>query len=194
MKYQIKIGKGNPMKKRKPPLDTTVKHKTQVLKIIPVNRPYIIEKCVIERLKDYQFKSKKEYFTCSYNQAIIAVADCLKFFEKIDVDTTPDIIKINRSKIDTFDSNKIVKVIFTHEKGENDIANDNHDINKSDDSSVSNDDNSNDRKDAYDSNDGSTSGTDDDDFYIQTGGSDIDIEPRYLNLKLNYLQIVLDLM
>lgn len=128
----------------------------------------MIEQCTFDKLEEYRVRNKKEYFTCSYNQAIAAVAECVKFFEGIDIDTMPDITNLDRSKLNDFDPDKIVKVIFTHDGNE---------IGQEEENS-----------------DDSSEGSDNDDFYLQNGGADTDIEIKYLNLKLNYLQMIFELM
>ncbi len=60
----------------------------------------------------------KEYYKCSYDILIDELASCIKFFENIDIDKTPDIFKeenkdLAREKI--FDTSKYVNVVFLND-------------------------------------------------------------------------------
>jgi prophage antirepressor-like protein len=108
----IKFGYTKDLNKRKPTYDTCTKNKVQILKVVYVEDPKIIETCVIKKMEDYQIADKKEYFQCSYNQIINAIASCVLYFEEDEIDITPDIKNISRETINSFDKDKkfIVKI------------------------------------------------------------------------------------
>ena len=98
----IKFGISNNFDARKNTLDTTTKHRTQVLKIISVKNAKLIEDYVKEKLSEYRIKRRKEYFTCSFNQMITIVAACIKFIENRDIDIALDLRSIRRAGFDEF--------------------------------------------------------------------------------------------
>jgi hypothetical protein len=155
------------MKNRKLSLDSTTKHRTQTLKVIQVKDPKKIERCVLDRLKDFQIKHRKEYFSCSYNNAIKAITECVQFHENINIDIDSDVKKLERARIIDFDPNKEVNIRVSY-------------INK--DTSIV----------ASDVDVDTDSGSEDDNIKMikQMGGSDIDdMKIRYLELKLEFLQL-----
>jgi hypothetical protein len=104
------------MSKRKPIYDTGHTHKTQVIKKISVNNIKIIDSYVLQKMNEYKIKHNKNFFECSYNTIIDVVAQCVNFFEGVEIDKMPD-IKINRQDNLLFDKNKIVKIkILTDEE------------------------------------------------------------------------------
>lgn len=169
----IKFGRTNGMKERTSNTEVAVKHKVQVLKTITVEDPLAVEYCVRTKMKEFRFRDRKDYFECSYNQIIKEVANCVKFFENVDIDTNPDVIldtKIKRSdSFPIFDPDKIVTVKMSHDSEED-----------SSDSSNESD---------------SDSDTDSDSYIdiVQNGGK-YDIESSYLHLKLTYLELLFDLL
>jgi hypothetical protein len=175
----IKIGMSKNFKLRKKTLDSTTKHKTQVLKIIKVKKPKMIERCIIDKLENFQTKHKKEYFRCSYNQAIQTVADCLKFYENRDIEIKLDTQKLERAKMDNFDPNKKVYVrvsCMTNDEQDSDIGVSNESDSESDDED----------DDEYESDD-------DDDLLKQSGGGN-NFEMLYLKNKIKYVQLKFSLL
>jgi len=174
----IKIGMSKNFKLRKNTIDSTTKHKTQVLKTIKVKKPKIIEQCVIEKLEIFQIKHKKEYFSCSYNQAIQTVAECVKFYENRDIDTSLESKKIERAKIDNFDPDKKVYVRVSH-------------LEDNEQSNICSD---NDSDDESDEDDGYDSDEDDDNEILKQVGGDTNFEMLYLKNKIKYVQLKFSLL
>jgi prophage antirepressor-like protein len=115
-KIDIKIGSTKEMNKRKLVLDTTTKNKTQILKLIKVKNAKNIEQCTLTKLEDLLFKVKKDYVFASYNEIMRKIAECVKFFEGVDIDIEPDIDVpvriISRKNKVKFDRNKKYRINF----------------------------------------------------------------------------------
>jgi prophage antirepressor-like protein len=111
----VKFGKTKKMSKRKPVYDTSNRHRTQIIKEIPVKDINAIEFSVLKKMNDYRIKNNKEFFECSYNTIIDIIADCVYFFEDINIDKTPD-IKISRQNNIPFDKYKDVKIQILNDK------------------------------------------------------------------------------
>lgn len=132
-------------------------------------------------MNQYVIIADKEYFECTYNQLIEQLGICIKFYENIDIDPTPDpIIDTSRQNnlIGKFDVNKVMKIYFENTNG---LMYDKSESESDYDSD-------------YDSN--HKSDTDDlsDNEDNQIGGADIEsMKFKYLKYKLKYL-ILLDEM
>jgi len=111
----LRFGKSEDMEGRKPQYDTGSKNRVQLIKQIPVKDIEMIEKCVFARMKNYKIRSNSSFLECTYNQLIDAVAECVKFFNNVDIDKTPDIHKnIERESINKFnrDEKFLIKIEF----------------------------------------------------------------------------------
>lgn len=86
----MKIGKTIDMNTRCPTLNTGSLHNVKILKSIPVKNHKVIEKCVHSKLEDFRVRADREFFECSYDEAIGAVADCIWCHEKRNIDLNPD--------------------------------------------------------------------------------------------------------
>jgi prophage antirepressor-like protein len=115
-KIDIKIGSSKEMNKRKFVLDTTTKNKTQLLKFIEVKNAKNIEQCTLTKMENALIKVKKDYVFASYNEIMMKIAECIKFFEGIDINIEPDMevpIRIpSRKNTVKFDRNKKYKINF----------------------------------------------------------------------------------
>ena len=122
----IKIGSTKNPNKRKSVLDTTVKNKTQILKIIKVNNAKNIESCVLAKMEHALSKIKKDYIHSSYNEVMKYIAKCVRFYEDVQIDIEPELdvpIRIMSRTSDTpklvdFDRNKIYRINFVSENNE----------------------------------------------------------------------------
>ena len=111
----VKFGKTKKMSTRKPVYDTHNRHKTQIIKEVPVKDINSIEFCVLKKMNDHKIKNNKEFFECSYNTIIDIIAECVYFFEGTDIDKNPD-IKISRQTNTPFDKNQDVKIQILNDK------------------------------------------------------------------------------
>jgi hypothetical protein len=119
----IKIGSTKNPNKRKSVLDTTVKNKTQILKIIKVNNAKNIESCVLAKMEHALSKIKKDYIHSSYNEVMRYIAKCVRFYEGVEIDIEPELdvpTRIMSRTTDTpefvdFDRNKVYRINFVSE-------------------------------------------------------------------------------
>jgi len=120
-KIDIKLGSTGNFNKRKHVLDTTVKNKSQLLKLIEVNDAKNIERCVFKKMEYALIKDKKDFVHCSYNEIMKQIASCIEFFEEKIIDIEPDVdvpIRIpsrpgsNEIKYFDFDRNKKYRINF----------------------------------------------------------------------------------
>ena len=108
----MKFGKTIDMNNRKSNFDNCVLNKVKILKKFIVKNPLKIERCLKDRIDHFRVAPNKEFFECTYIEMATAVAECIKFIEKLDydIDITPDDDvshdKQSRSTVDDFDVNK----------------------------------------------------------------------------------------
>jgi prophage antirepressor-like protein len=171
----VKFGRTKNMKGRKATYDTCTKNKVQILKTIEVDDAKNIEQCVLKKMENFRVNPKKEYFECTYNDIIVQLGACIKFYENKDIDNKPDVdynnIKLSR-QVD-FNKDKILLVKFFDAK--DNILCEQEDINSSDDSE-SEDEDVNDAEDIKQDGGGNT-------FYYD-----------YIKYKIKYLELKFDLM
>ena len=113
------------MNRRRRQIETSTPHKIQVINVIPCDDRKIIESCVKKRLENYIIKKRKDYIKCSYNDIINEIAECIKFFENIDIDK-----KMNLSRLNINDNKKVKVVILNDEEFKNYEIVDDKDIQK----------------------------------------------------------------
>jgi prophage antirepressor-like protein len=172
----IKFGYTKNLNKRKPPYDTCTKNKVQILKVIYVDDPKIIETCVIKKMEDYKISDKKEYFQCSYNQIISTIASCVLYFEEDEIDITPDVKNIGRIDMNFFDKDKkfMVKISNDIIPLKNECSDSENNGSESDDESVS------------------ELFTSEDNENIQSGGGNINYHLKFLMCSLKLLEMKYD--
>jgi hypothetical protein len=110
----IKFGRTKDMNERESTYNTCNPNKIQVIKIIYVENPKLIEDCVSAKMKEYKMKDRKEYYKCSYNQIINVVSSCIQFYENKTIDINPD-INLSRINKDVFDKDKVMNLKFLKE-------------------------------------------------------------------------------
>lgn len=157
----LRFGKTKDVNFRKPPHDSATKDRSQIIKQIAVKDIGMIEKCVFSKLDNFRVRDNSSFLECTYNQLINTIADCVKFFENIDIDKIPDVHKKmvrenNNEKFNT-EEKYLVKIEFESDDGDDDENNDYYD----------------------------------DDDNVQIGGaqSQHNIEINYLSYKLKYLEL-----
>lgn len=86
----MKIGKTIDMNSRKCTYNTGMVHNIKILKTVFVKDYKTIEDCVHINLENFRVRRDREFFKCTYDEAIDAIADCVKCYEKTDIDKRPD--------------------------------------------------------------------------------------------------------
>lgn len=177
-KIYMKFGKTKNMNSRKLVYDTAHKNKTQILKHIKVKDSSIIEKCVLDKMKEYTIKKNKEMFYCSFNDIINVVDDCIYFYEKKHIDKLPNqnINVLSREFI--FDKNKKIEIEFLNDEQFDKLFTNINKDNKLDDET----------DDILSSEESET----DDEKDIQYGGNG-DYLLKYLEEKMKYLRLKYEL-
>lgn len=178
----VKFGRTKKMDERKPAYDTAHINRVQILKSLFVNDPITIERCVIKKMEYYQYQHKKEMFKCDYDTIINVIADCIKFYEGVDIDKTPDIDKLyglkrlNDIKFNTKDV-FLFKVMNDDSENDENYENDNSENDK-------NDDNNDNSENEYSSDEDAT-------INLQKGGNIQNkiISYKYLFYKLQFLEL-----
>lgn len=118
---KLKIGKSGDLKKRKSTYDTSFPYRSQIVKSLVVQDKEAIESCLKNKLTKYLIITDKEYYECTYNDLIEQLATCVKFYEKIEIDKTPDKnTELSRENIGgKFDTTKKVHVYFENDDDNN---------------------------------------------------------------------------
>lgn len=112
--------KAKDLAKRKNTIDTSLPYRSQVLKSIVVEDKEAVESCLKNKMREFAIIGDKEFFECTYAQIIDQLAICIKFYEGIDIDKTPDndagLTRLREAdKIPPFDVNKKMKIYFEND-------------------------------------------------------------------------------
>ncbi len=120
----VKFGRADNVNTRIPGYNSCVKNRVQIIKVVHVKDCYAIEVCVLARMDEMRIKHKKEILECTYNQIIIEIAKCVKFYEERDIDIEPDIEyelyddkHMNRNAVsDKFNRNEKMTIKFVNDE------------------------------------------------------------------------------
>lgn len=210
----IRFGRSKNMNNRVPQYDTCHKNRVQVMKTVYVEDKKVIENCVIAKMDKFAIQSGKDFFKCSYNDIIKEVASCVKFYDHVDIDQTPDQIedqienklgdkigdnKLSRSKND-FDLDKVVEIRIIDDEKFKELCDQNKnseydDSNNSTNSNYESDDSndSNDSDEEIDEEIDEKIDEETDNEIIQHGGGVDEIyKYLYLKYKIKYLEFKFD--